>query len=330
MRQIVIFFILIIFALQSCNLGTSGTWKNENIEASLKSEIKVLNDKIVEAVTTNNSGLFKDLMSEKLKEKNGGKIDKFIEQFSKVIKNKEYKILDEYHVKNSTTGFGNTVISGAGGDNDYVIHYQAMNKEMFISLIISMNGMDEFLFTNIYGKYPDGWKLNIFQIGQYTVNNKTATELFRKAQSEYEKGYLVNAANNMFLSSQVSKPANNFWKYQKENEMKGFYETLMNEIKNNYQFPMTISEIDSKPQIFNIFPLGMEDGYFPMVEYLTNLDLKDTVATKIENNKIHKNIGNVFKGLDKDKKYIFYKAYSEIPNGKTSVPAYGFVKKLKE
>lgn len=330
MKQIGILFILIIFTVQSCNIGTSGTWKNEDIDESLKNEIRVLNDKIVVAVTTNNTNLFKDIMSEKLKEKSEGELDKFIEHFNKRIKNKDYKILDEYHIKNSTTHIGNTVISGVDGDNDYVIHYQALNREMFISLIISVNGMDEFLFTNIYGKYPDGWKLNIFQVGQYTINNKTATELFLKAQSDYKKGYLVDAANNMFLGSQISKPANNFLKYQKEDEMKKFYETIMNEIKSKYQFPMIISEIGSKPQILNISPKGIDEGYFPMVEYLTNLDLKDTVAIKTENDKIHKNIGNVFKGIDKDKKYVFYKAYNEIPDGKTPVPTYGFVKKLKK
>ena len=90
-----------------------------------------------------------------------------------------------------------------------------------------------------------------------------------------------------------------------------------------------MNAIKTNPQIINIFPQGMQDGYFPMVEYLTNIDLKNTVSTKEENNLIHKSIGQVFKGLDKGKKFIFYKAYSQMPNGKTPVPTYGFVKELK-
>jgi hypothetical protein len=43
---------------------------------------------------------------------------------------------------------------------------------------------------------------------------------------------------------------------------------------------------------------------------------------------IHQSIGHIFKGIDKDKRYLYYKAYNEMPNGTTPVPTYGFVKKL--
>lgn len=326
-----IFFLIVItaFGLQSCNVGTTGSWKDENIEQSLKNEIQSLDKKVFEAVTTNNSNLIKSIMSDKLLEKSGDNIDQLLEQASNMITTKDYKILNQFQAKNSTTGIGNTLLSGVSGLNDYVIHYQALNEEMFISLLIPKNGLDEFIVTNIYGKYPDGWKLNILQFGQYKVNGQTAPELYIKAKKEYESGYLMDAANNMFLSSRVANPANNFWQYQNEDEMKQFYETVMSEAKAKYKFPVTMDAIKTNPQIINIFPQGMQDGYFPMVEYLTNIDLKDTVSTKKENNLIHKSIGQAFKGLDKDKKFIFYKAYSQMPNGKTPVPTYGFVKELK-
>ncbi len=74
----------------------------------------------------------------------------------------------------------------------------------------------------------------------------------------------------------------------------------------------------------------MNEGYFPMIEYLTKIDLKDTIQTRIENDGIHKIIGDKFKGIEKDKNYIFYKAFSRMLDGKTEVPTYGFVKKLKK
>lgn len=328
MKQLLILLILTTIGLQSCNVGTSGTWKDENIEQSLKNEIKVLDEIVLEAVTTNNTTLIKTIMSDKLLEKSGSNLKQMIEQVYGVIKNKDYQILNQFHVKNSKTGISNTVMTGISGQDDYTIHYQALNEEMFISLIIPKNGLDEFLITNIYGKYPGGWKLNILQFGQYTVNGKTATQLYSDAKSQYEKKYLVDAANNMFLCSQVSNPANTFWQYQKEDEMKQFYETAMTDIKNEYTFPVTMDNIKTRPQIINISPQGMQEGYFPMVAYLTNIDLKDTISTKAENDLIHKSIGQVFNGLDKDKKLLFYKAYSEMPNGKTPVPTYGFVKEM--
>ncbi|WCM41037.1 hypothetical protein MG290_08695 [Flavobacterium sp. CBA20B-1] len=321
--------IITVFVLQSCNVGTTGIWKDENIEQSLKNEIETLDIKVLEAVTTNNIELLKSMMSDKLLEKSGDNIGQLLEQASGVITTTDYKVLNQFHTKNSTTGIGNTVISGVSGLNDYSINYQALNEEMFISLLISKSGLDEFIVTNIYGKYPDGWKLNILHFGQYKVNDKTAPELYSEAKVEHENGYLINAANNMFLSSRVANPANNFWQYQKEEEMKGFYEKVMKEVNSKYKFPMTLEAIDSKPQILSIYPQGTEEGYFPMIEYVTNLDLKDTVQTNAEYEKVHSEIIKAFNGIEKNKDYVFYKAFSEIPNGKTPVPTYGFIKKLK-
>ena len=158
MKQLMTLLILTTLLFQGCNVGTSGTWKDENIDQNLKSEIETLDKKVLEAVTSNNSALIKTVMSEKLLEKSGDNIDQLIEQAGIVITSKDFRILNQFQVKNSTTGIGNTVMSGISGENDYIIHYQALNKEMFISLIIPNNELDEFVITNIYGKYPDGWK----------------------------------------------------------------------------------------------------------------------------------------------------------------------------
>ncbi|UBM58600.1 hypothetical protein LAG90_17510 [Marinilongibacter aquaticus] len=329
MKNLILFTILTTLGLQSCNVGSTGTWKDENIQQSLKNEIEKLDKKVLEAVTTNNTDLLKSVMSDKLLEKSGDNLDQLIEQASTVITSPEYEVLNQFQAKNSNTGIGNTILSGVSGLNDYIIHYQALNEEMFISTLIPKGKLDEFVVTNIYGKYTDGWKLNILQFGQYKINGKTAPELYSEAKTEYENGYLVDAANNMFLSSRVANPANNFWQYQKEDEMKEFHEKVMSEINSMYKFPMPLESIDSKPQILAIYPQGTADGYFPMIEYLTHLDLKDTVQTKAEYEKIHSEIVKTFNGIEKDKDYIFYKAFSEMPDGKKTVPTYGFVKELK-
>jgi len=232
-------------------------------------------------------------------------------------------------VKNSKTGISNTVVSGIGGQDDYVIHYKALNIEMFISIIILEKGRDKLSITNIYGKYPDGWKLNILQFGQYIIAGKTATQLYAEAKAYYEKEYLVDAANSMFLSSIVARPANAFWNYQNEDEMAEFSKTIISEINCQYTFPLTIDTIESKPRILKIHPERTQKGYLTMVEYLTHIDLNDTTLTKRENDKIHQSIGQIFKGLDKDKEYLLYKAFSEIPDGKKPVPTYGFIKEMK-
>ena len=329
MKKIIFFLLVISIAFQCCKVGTTGSWKDENISTDLKNEINKLDKIVIKAVTEKNTDLLKTVLSEQLIEQSGNDLEQLLVKVGDVFSNPNFSTLNQFYAQNSTTGIGNTVVSGVGEINDYVIHYKALNKEMFISILKPQNSLDEYIITNIYGKYPDGWKLNILQFGQYKIDGKTAPELYLKAKSEYENGYLIDAGNNMFLSSVVATPANSFWQYQNEKEMEKFFETLMSEIKNKYSFPLTLSEIESKPQIVNIFSQPTIDGYFPMIEYLTNIDLNDTIKTKTENNQIHKSIGEIFKGIDKDKEFIFYKAFNQIPDGKTPVPTYGFVKELK-
>ena len=92
---------------------------------------------------------------------------------------------------------------------------------------------------------------------------------------------------------------------------------------------MTLSSIETKPQLFRIFPQVMKDGFFPMVYYRTDINLKDTISLKLENLKIRKVVDSIFTGIDKGKKFIFYWAFNEMPDGKKLIDRYGFVDSLK-
>ena len=62
-----------------------------------------------------------------------------------------------------------------------------------------------------------------------------------------------------------------------------------------------------------------------MFDIYQQSNLNDTVALKIENEKIKKEIGQIFFGLDKEKEYIYYQAYNEMPDGKKLVHLYNFI-----
>ena len=74
----------------------------------------------------------------------------------------------------------------------------------------------------------------------------------------------------------------------------------------------------------------IKEGFFPMVHYTTSINLKDTTALKIENEKVKNEIGQIFTGIDKDKKFVFYQAFNELPDGKKLVEHYGFIDKRAE
>lgn len=325
MIQRTLLILLTVLTIQSCKLGTSETSKNENIDKETKEQIKTLNDKLFTAITTNNVNDVRLLMSDALLEKGVENLDTLVNQIFNSFKADSYRILDEYYVHNSTTGIGNTLPSGISGDNDYIIHYQALNKEMYVSLLLP-NGLDnDLLLMVIYGKYGSDWKINILQLGQYSLFSKSAPDYYRLAKACYDKSYLIDAVNYLELAKLCLRPANDFFQYQKEKEINEFHIKIMNEAYSKYQFPLTLDKIASKPKVFRIFPQIMNEGFFPMVYYLTDISLKDTTALKLENEKVKKEVGRLFTGIDQDKKYVIYWAFNEAPDGIKLVEHYGYI-----
>ncbi len=268
-------------------------------------------------------------MSDKLLENAGNNIDKLITNISTSFKTDSYKILDQYNVQNSTTGINNTLTSGTSKNNDYTINYLALNKEMYVSLLLP-NGLDsKLLITVIYGNYDDQWKINILNFGQYSLLNKTAPDYYNLAKESYNKSYLIDAVNYISLSKQCLRPANEVFKYKEEKEINDFYDKTINEANSKFTFPITITNIDTKPKIFRIFPQMTSEGYFPMVYYLSSINLHNKEALKIENDKVKKEVGAIFRGIDKNKKNVIYWVFNEMPDGKKLVEHYGFIDKIK-
>ena len=322
--------ILTVLTLQSCKLGASGTWKNENIDKDKKEQIKNLNDKLFKAITSNDVAGVKALMSDKLLEKGAADLDKLINQVSASFKSESYRILDEYNVRNSTAGIGNTLPSGISGDNDYVIKYKALNEEMYVSLLLPTGLDNELLITAIYGNYGDKWKINILQFGQYSLFKKIAPDYYKLAKESYSKSHLIDAVNYVGLSKQCLRPAGDFFQYQKEKVINEFYDKVMKEVNSKFAFTLTLDSVDTKPKIFRVFPEMINEGFFPMVYYLSDINLKDTGALKIENAKVKKEVERLFTGIDKDKKFVFYWVFNEMPDGKKDVESYGFIDERTE
>jgi hypothetical protein len=325
--RIISLFVLLSVLFNSCtSADTTVWWENEDIEKEIKTEIKNINDTLVHSIYMGDVDVVKKLLSDVLLEKSPD-MDDILFTVSGLFTSEKYRILDEYYVKNSTTDITNTILSG---DGNYLIHYKALNKEVYVSLLAPESGDDELLITIVYGKYEDGWKINILRFGHYTINKKTALDYYEVAREYYSKSYLVDALNNMLLSIESLEPADDVFKYRKSDEIKEFSKKMKTETEAAYNFPLSLEEIDTKPQVFNIYPQRIDEGFFPMVLYLSAVNIDDTVALKKEYQQIKSVIGDYFAGIDKDKKYIFYRAFNELPQEDRKVDNYGFVDQLTQ
>jgi hypothetical protein len=333
MKQKLLIIILTVLAFSSCKLGTSGVWKNDHIDKDKREQIKMLNDKLFKGLINNDVSTIKSLFSDSLLKNSMNNIDALINQFSNSNKATDYRLLDEYYLKSPIIGnittfpswLGRPTTSEKADDNDYVIQCKVMNKEMYVSAILTNGKDNDILIFVVYGKFNNEWKINILQFGQYSVFGKTSPDYYKIAKDKYEKSYLIDAVNYISIAKLSSKPAGVNFQYRLDKDINEFYEKVMKEVNSKYQFPFTLDNIPGKPKVFRIFPEMINDGFYPMVYYITDINLNDTTALKLENERVKKEVGRLFTGIDQDKKFVYYWAFNEIPDGQKLVEHYSFI-----
>jgi len=326
--------LLLGFALCSpaCMFIETKTTQNDNIDADIRAEIAPLNKKVFNCLMTNNVAGLKKLMSKILIDSSGKNIDTIVHMTAE-YKAKSYKILDEFYTKNAFPGRPVTIVRNKGDLNNYTIKYGALNREMYASIMVSEGLPINFAVLAVYGKYDDVWKLNIISVNDYTILGKTAPEYYADALQDGRKNDTIDAAMKILTASVIGHPGGKHFKYQDDDDMQVFYTGTIANANATYHFPITLTQIKTRPQILGVTPKVItekpEPGVFPIIKYKSAINIADTVALKAENLEIQKMIGTVFKSITDNNNYIFYDALNLLPDGKASPRYYVFVQKLK-
>ena len=324
MKKYNLYVSLIAVLMTACTF--SGTKKDDQIDPNIKMQIHALNSKLIEGLNENNPDKVFPICSDKLLEKKGD-LNNLMQLVKGRLKINNFEILNEFYQKNAAANINTQVMTGKTNSHDYIIGYEALNKEIYVSVGYFKDDLYEKSITFIYGKYGNNWKLNIINVGVLKIEKKDAFDWYQNAKSNYNKGYLIDAICNIGIASQLLKPANQLWQYQKENEIVEFAQKLNTQAYGKYTFPLIIGHVNTKPQIFRIIPQGMAEGYFPMILYTTSINLSDTTSLSKECDEIHSRIGELFNGITMNNKMIIYRAYKSIPNGNEQVEQYGFIRK---
>ncbi len=341
MKKNFLFSILavIVFAvvIQSCGSGndsTINTWANDKIDTEIKKQVGQLNDKLFKAIMASDVNTVRAMLSDQLLEKGAEKIDTLVNSAGKSFSAKAYDVMDEYYTKHHIKKDPDTLAIQNGTDNDYLVAYKAMNEEMYVSVLVSKNLPVNCLVLVVYGKYGNEWKVNILQIGEFTIDGKNSQAFYKLARKYYDQGDLLDAANMMVLTSQLATPAGDFFKYQNEDTLKNFYFKVTEDANKIYSFPYPVKDIKTIPQIFSITPQFVADqgqqGIYPMIKYRSAIKLTDVDAIKTENKALQDIIGKVFPGIIQNNKFILYKAYNSTPDGKVPGDNYNFIQKTSK
>jgi hypothetical protein len=330
--SLILFTFLAIIFFQSCKEPTTGFAVNDSINSDIKKQIAELDKKLFKGIMDKDANSVRLLLSPELLKRSGKRLDTLVNNTGQIYHATEYELLDEFYTKHHIGNFIDSLKTNKGDSTDYAITYRAMNEEMYTSVMVTKNLPVNCLILAVYGKYGNDWKLNVLQIGEYSIFNKTAFDYYKISKELYSKGSVLDAANMLVITSQLGNPVGDFFHYKNEETMRIFFSTVLDDANNKFKFPVTVSQLKTTPQIFAVSPQytgdKANDGIVPLIKYKSNIKLTDTVALKAENKDLQSVIGIVFKGIDQNNKTIFYQAFN-LDDGKPNNKHYGFIQKIK-
>lgn len=318
-------FLLLAFILQSCSNPKPGVWKNDQIDAGKRSDFHSLTEQAFVELKANNPKHMSAYISKDMIDNTIGTI-RTVEHISNSLKMSDYKLLAEYYIVNKWKD--KDTVKNVAGINSYDLYYPGTTREMYMAFFVPKTGDDQSLISLVYNKFDYGWKISIMDVSPYAYNNKTAPELFNLAKEKYRKHYLADAVNDAPLANSCLKPVD-FWQYPIDDSLRTFYAMVANEANDKFLFPSAIRQVPTEPRIFSIFNKTIPQGTYPMIYYLTTINLKNTAAVKKENDQIRKVIGKVIPGIDQDKKYVLYSAFNKMPTSREEPDSYEVTDKLK-
>jgi len=322
-----IVFVLLFMTLMSCNNTEIGTLKNDQIPEEIRTEIQSLNRMFMSAVADHDEQKMMLLLSDDLGGAVGESLHTFMKQAATSVDDMGFSVFDEYYTVNGSDSMETTIISGTEL-NDYSITFKALNAEMYTALISPNKEGDQRVFTLIYGRFGDKWKLNIIQFGRLQVAGKTAIEHYQMAQKMLEDGNTLAATHHMALADRCKKPANKYWSYNEQATLDDFYHTVIEHAREELPVPYVYEDIPSNPEVFSISPQPMDGMICSMVRYKTDVALDDTIGLEIENRFIQLEIAKTYPGIDQGVSHIFYRAFNEYPVDNQNTPYFGFVQEV--
>lgn len=329
MSKFLCFLVAVMFLTESCINGKNndGIWQNDHIDAGVRSTMAAMNKQVYDCIGNNDYPHLSQLFSDSLKTYINGDFEAtFLPRMQKMLHGRPYRILGEFYIKTSKKDSVSSIVSGKG-DDAFTFKILTPGRESYVSLLIAGDSANEVMLTLVYSNVKGAWKVSMIRGEDYSITQKNAIELYNKAIALRNSGDMIDAVNTMNVAIHCLRPAGIYLQYKLDAKMHSFNDSLITEVKAKYPLPYKMNAMQTGPQLFNIHYELFKGELTPMIMYQTSVSVRDSVALKIENDDLHKNIPVAFPGMNKNNKYIIYRAYNEIPEGKSDPRYYGFVLK---
>lgn len=305
-----------------CSCRPNVSLVDREIDAGIRASMDTLNSQVLDGVGKHNPALIQKVSSDSLWTKDGQAINDQVRHNTKSFDPTHFKVRNQFYLYHTGSDSVTTVRRFKGSEHDYIVTLQPQSAETAVTFGYYNAIPETFALTTAYGRHDGEWKLDVFQLGLLKIMNGDAIDWYHKAQQDFDQGYLADAGNDLLLCEELLRPAGNYIRYVKEKEINDLDLKLTSVITHRYPLPLTDSLVRTRPRIFKISLHRTDEGYFPFILYNTHLDLTDSAALSKECNAVCAHLGDLFKGLDQDKRFLFFRAYRDLPGDDTADGVY--------
>ncbi len=314
----------LVFLIQACSPPKPGTYKNDEISSGKRSDFHNLNTTALKYIKANSLKELQLMMSKEMIDNSGN--ERQVERMSNRLTDNDYDLVEEYYVVAKHKGDDSVAASGTDV-NRHKLKFNVAVQEMYFAFFAPKKSDNKYMISLVYSKLSYGWKITKLGLGEYTANGKTGPELAKLAKEEYDKKYLISAANNMQLALSCLNPSP-VWEYADTAATDRFYDQVFKEAGKKNRYPIVLTQLPTRPMVLSVSMQRNDTWSAPNVWYMTHISIKDTNEVKKENLEVRKQLSKLLPGIDKDNKYVTYTAFNEFPTASKSVDRFEMTDKL--
>lgn len=322
MRNIFILTVaLFICACSSKDNTVQLIQQDDAIPSEIKNAISEKDDLLVSAMLSKDTLALRQLFSERLNKQVGNNLGSILDQLADMIEGGSSEIIHQYYIVTHLDS--NIVIQDKFNEhNAYSLNPELWNEGNFISLINFKTKDQTYLLTNVYGKYGESWKLDLTQFGPLAIGDKYANDFYEDSKTYAANEHVIDAANAMYICSQLMKPSGTYLTYENEDAMMQFYKESYTNVHAQHRFPDTLHHTNGEPIIASIIPKVENNEVIPEIKYLTNADVRDTLALNAQREFILYEIYGRYKGIDKNNPKLIMMAFPMVPDSTYTAKEY--------
>jgi hypothetical protein len=303
-----------------------GSWKNEKISSGKRSDFHQLNTEVLKYLKADDPKGLKMFLSKDMLSEN---IDREVEHIGNRLTDNEYDLMDEYYLVHKYRDT-DTVATSNGDINRYRVLYPYVTNEMYVAFLVPKKPVNKYMVTLVYGKFNYGWKIVKLDLGLYTINGKTAPQLFALAKDQFDKKEIVAALDNLSLAQLCWKPSS-LIQYPDAIDAGKFYQKVNLAVEIKYHYPIVLRDVATGPMVLGVYNKYADDvdGSYPLIYYMTHFPLKSAAEVRKENLEVRKAVSKMMPGIEENNKYIYYSAFNVQPRGYNTVDHLDMVDTVK-